>query len=265
MNMILISIMTLGGLGLLFGLMLSYFSIIMKVEEPLKLTAVKSLLPWANCGGCGCAGCADFAEKLYTGRADCGGCPVGGVELARNLADAMGVAATEMTPVTAFVKCFGTDKLLYKYSGVADCRASVRLTGRGPRACASGCLGGGDCISACMFGAIQIINGIAVVDSKKCVSCNLCVAACPKDLIVMVPQDKAICVGCNAQSGGKAVRANCSVGCIGCKLCVKNCEYGAIQMEGNLSLAVIDYEKCTGCGVCVQVCPRKCIQDNNSN
>jgi len=262
MNMILINSAVLGGLGLLFGLTLSYFGIIMKVEEPPKLTAIKSLLPWANCGGCGFAGCADFAEKLYEGKTDCGGCPVGGSELARSLSEAMGVVATEMVPIAAFVKCLGTNKLLYDYRGVSDCRAPIRLAGSGPKACAYGCLGGGSCLKACMFGAIQIIDGIAVVDNKKCTGCALCVAACPKDLIVMAMQNKAIRVGCNAQNGGKAVRVNCDIGCIGCRLCMKNCEYSAIQM--NESLAVINYEKCTGCGACVQVCPRKCISDCNS-
>jgi len=263
MSTLLISSAVLGGLGLFFGLMLSYFSTIMKVEEPAQLTALKALLPGAGCGGCGFAGCAAFAEKLYAGKADYNGCPVGGADLTKSLADVMGANATAKVPVTAFVKCLGTDKLLYNYSGVASCRAALRLAGGGSRACAFGCLGGGDCFRVCKFGAIQIANGTAIVDSKKCVGCNICVASCPKELIVMVPQDKTIRVGCNAQNGGKSVRASCNIGCIGCRLCAKSCEYDAVRMEE--SLAVIDYEKCTGCGVCAQICPRKCIQGNNSN
>jgi len=215
------------------------------------------LLPWANCGGCGFAGCADCAEKLYEGKTNCSGCPVGGSDLVRDLANAMGVVAAEMIPATAFVKCLGTDKLLYKYQGVADCGAPARLAGSGPKACAYGCLGGGSCHKACMFDAIEMVEGIAVVNNAKCTGCTVCTAACPKNLIVMVPHNKAIRVGCNAQCSGKSVRANCEIGCIGCKLCVKSCEYDAVIMDGNL--AVIDYEKCTMCGVCVAACPRKCI------
>ncbi len=40
--------------------------------------------------------------------------------------------------------------------------------------------------------------------------------------------------------------------------CAKNCEEGAVTVEGNL--AHVDYEKCTGCGKCVEECPRKIIR-----
>ena len=49
----------------------------------------------------------------------------------------------------------------------------------------------------------------------------------------------------------------CLVGCIGCKLCERNCEAGAIKVTN--FLAHIDAEKCTNCGVCADKCPRKII------
>ena len=49
----------------------------------------------------------------------------------------------------------------------------------------------------------------------------------------------------------------CSVGCIGCGICAKNCPEGAIVVENNI--AHIDQDKCTGCGICATKCPKKCI------
>ena len=49
----------------------------------------------------------------------------------------------------------------------------------------------------------------------------------------------------------------CQAGCIGCRLCEKNCEAGAITVTN--FLAHIDADKCTECGVCVEKCPRKII------
>jgi ferredoxin len=118
-------------------------------------------------------------------------------------------------------------------------------------------LGGGSCILACKFGAITLVDGIAKVDSEKCTACGKCVEACPKNLAVMIPYKSEVTVACNSRETGKAVRANCQVGCIGCKLCVKACEHDAIGVEG--ALAEVDYDKCVNCGACAAKCPAKAI------
>ena len=49
----------------------------------------------------------------------------------------------------------------------------------------------------------------------------------------------------------------CSVGCIGCKMCEKVCEFDAVKVTDNV--AYIDTTKCTNCGACAEKCPKKII------
>ena len=49
----------------------------------------------------------------------------------------------------------------------------------------------------------------------------------------------------------------CSVGCIACHLCEKNCPSDAVHVVDNV--AYIDQEKCTKCGLCAEKCPKKII------
>ncbi|OHD11016.1 MAG: 4Fe-4S ferredoxin [Spirochaetes bacterium GWB1_27_13] len=47
--------------------------------------------------------------------------------------------------------------------------------------------------------------------------------------------------------------------CVGCNLCVKNCDHDAIHLDPNKK-AYIEYEKCVGCGQCVAVCKYNAAQ-----
>ena len=128
----------------------------------------------------------------------------------------------------------------------------------GPKACSYGCLGFGSCVKACPFGAIDVVNGVAVVDKEACKACGKCVAKCPKHLIELVPYEQTTFVQCSSHAKGKAVTSACEVGCIGCKKCEKTCPNGAITVDN--FCAHIDYSKCTNCGACKEVCPRHIIQ-----
>ena len=257
---ILYPVLTIAGLGLFFGLGLGLAGKFLKVEEDPKIEQIRELLPGANCGGCGFAGCDAFASAIAEGKAEPLGCPVGGAVLAKELGEIMGVEVDVVEKLAAYIKCGGdceNSTFRYNYYGIEDCHAVQMLAGGGSKSCVFGCLGHGSCVQACKFKAIYLINGIAVVDNEKCTACGMCVSTCPRKLIELIPYKSEVRVACNSTDKGKIVKQNCTVGCIGCKLCEKACVYGAVHVENDLSR--IDYEKCVLCGACVKNCPTKTI------
>jgi electron transport complex protein RnfB len=250
----------LGILGLLFGGGLAYASKVFAVEVDPKAPLLKDALPGANCGGCGYPGCDAFAVALAAGEAPVNGCPVGGAETAEKVADILGASAEAGERMIARVICNGTfdnAKERSKYYGVMDCREANIASG-GSKGCQYGCMGLGTCERVCPFDAIHVKEtGVAVVDPEKCTACGKCIDACPKMVITLVPASKGVHIDCNSKDKGKDVKASCSVGCIGCQICVKNCPEKTISFANNL--AKIEYEGCTECQICVQKCPTKAI------
>lgn len=259
MSEIISAILVVGGIGLVFGCILAFASFIFKVEEDERIGLISAELPGANCGGCGYAGCSAFASAVVEGTAPVNGCTVGKNAVAEKVAAIMGCEAENIEPMVARVLCAGTcdvAKDKYEYQGISNCAAAAKLAG-GAKSCPNGCLGLGSCAEACKFDAISVENGIAKVDPEKCTACGQCVEACPKKIIAMIPKKKKYTVDCSATTPGAATGKNCSVGCIGCKICEKNCLFDAIKVEN--ALARIDYEKCTDCGICAEKCPKKII------
>ncbi len=250
-----------GGTGLVVGILLGVASEAFKVPVDEKEIAVRACLPGNNCGGCGYPGCDGLAKAIAQGEAPVNACPVAGPNGAAAIAEVMGVEAGDAVKQVAYVKCAGTCEVAkekYDYSGLQDCVSAMVTPGAGSKACAYGCMGLGSCVKACDFDAIHVVNGIAVVDKEKCVACGKCIATCPKSLIELIPYEAKLAVQCSSKDMGKDVKASCSVGCIGCRMCTKVCEFDAITVENNV--AHIDQSKCTGCGACAAKCPVKIIK-----
>jgi len=262
MSSILIAVLLLGGMGVIFGLILGFASKKFAVESDPRIGAIVGVLPGANCGACGFPGCSGLAEAIVNGKAPADTCPVGKTACAVKIAAIMGVEIdANAKPKIATLFCQGGKAETverFHYMGVADCSAAQMLNG-GPKLCEYGCLGLGNCINACKFGAIKFNeNGLPEIDAKLCTGCGACAKACPRQLIKLTDDDYRVKVLCQNRDKGPEVRKACKVGCIGCGICVKNCPANAITITD--FLAGINPELCTACGVCVEKCPMKAIK-----
>lgn len=256
---ILIPILTLGILGLIFGVSLSVAAKKLAVQVDPRLERIHGLLPGANCGACGGAGCFGFAESLLSGKANLDACRVSEEEAKEQIAQILGKKLEKKVKKVAVLRCNGGARVKdrFIYQGLQDCLAANLVLG-GQKECVFGCLGFGSCVEVCPFGAIKMSEErLPIVDKNKCKACNKCVLICPKKLFTLVPVTHDVYVACNSRASGKETRAVCPVGCIACRKCEQICPADAIHVIDNL--AVIDYTKCTSCGECVKVCPVKCI------
>ena len=255
----LVSLLTLGGLGILFGFSLAIFHQKMKVEVNPLLKEVIELLPGTNCGACGNASCEVMAEGLVKGKREVSDCPIISQENLKKINKLLGKETVIKEKKVAVLLCSGGKKERkekFRYSGLKEC-ASASILFSGPLSCFFGCIGFGDCLKSCPFSAIRMNeNGIPEVDPQKCTGCGKCVEACPLNLFSLVPKGK-VYVACSSKDRGPLVKKECTTGCFGCGKCLKVCEPKAITLEN--FLAKIDLQKCNNCGKCIEVCPVKVI------
>ena len=256
---VLYAVLVLGIMGGVLGLLLAIASKVFYVEVDPRVDAVMACLPGANCGGCGFAGCAACAKAMVKGEASADACVAGGSAAATKIAALLGGEVEETQRKVAFVTCSGGKNAnrKFEYVGIMDCDAAMKVAG-GPLECAYGCLGMGTCVGQCQFGALSIgPNGTAVVNPEKCTNCGACRKVCPRNLIIEKPYDADTVMRCANQDKGAKAQKLCTVSCIGCRICEKGCEEGAITVSNNV--ARIDYKKCTSCGKCVAHCPRRAL------
>ena len=261
---ILYAALVLGGMGLLFGGLLTLTSKVFAVPSNPVRDAVRELLPGANCGSCGYPGCEGYAKAMLEGAA-CNSCGPGGPETAQRLAGYLGVDAGDVVVKRAIVACRGTqDRIVLKeregYQGAQSCRVYSTM-GHLSDGCTDGCIGYGDCVSACPYGALSLNkNHVAVVDPAVCIGCGLCTTICPRHLISLQEKsdvEEVSFVLCHNTLMGKRAKDACANTCIGCRRCTRVCPHDCITVENNV--ARIDISRCVGCKACMHVCPEGAI------
>ncbi|MBN2885775.1 MAG: RnfABCDGE type electron transport complex subunit B [Chromatiaceae bacterium] len=251
----------MAALGLLLALVLVLANQRLYVYEDPRIDQVEDLLPKANCGACGEAGCRTFAELLVKGEVEPGKCTVNAKATNQRIADFLGVALGSGERRVARLACAGgahVARQRARYAGLASCRAAALVSGGG-KGCAWGCLGLGDCVAVCTFGALSLdAHGLPVVDESRCTACGDCVDVCPKDLFSLHPLSHRLWVACKSRDAGDEAEHECEVVCTACGRCAQDSPEGLIRIENNL--AVIDYSRnALASTVAIERCPTGAI------
>ena len=269
MKALILTVAIITCLGLVLAVVLYLVAKKFRVEEDPRIDEVEKVMPGANCGGCGFAGCRAFAESAVKATdLDKHFCPVGGNDVMARVAGILGFEVKAKAPAVAVVRCNGTCEArptVNDYDGFRSCKVKASLYS-GDTGCAFGCLGCGDCVAACQFGALSMNpeTGLPVVDEEKCTACGACVKACPKAIIELRnkgPRGMREFVSCVNKDKGPSVKKACASACIGCGICAKTCTHDAIVVENNV--AYIDFAKCKLCRECEAMCPTGAIHGVN--
>jgi Na+-translocating ferredoxin:NAD+ oxidoreductase subunit B len=268
-EVLLFTIATLSIIGVVSAIILFFVAQTFKITEDPRIDEVESMLPGANCGGCGFPGCRGMADALVKASdiSDLN-CPVSDREVMKQIGAFLGHEVTSLEPKIAVIRCNGSCQnrpLTNNYVGAKSCAYTNSLYA-GNTGCSYGCYGFGDCVAVCKFDAIYIdpLTNLPVVSEEKCVACGACVKACPKLIIELRNKGKKnrrIYVSCINKDRGVVAKKACNVACIGCSKCQKACAFDAITIENNL--AYIDFNKCKLCRKCVAECPTHSIIEVN--
>jgi len=250
-------------LAFIIGTALGFFREFFAVPGNPVAEKIREALPGANCGACGFPGCDNYAAAVAAGNAGPDKCTVGGPSTAEKISALSGLSGGAVTQTVSVLACQGSKThagLKGIYTGIETCRGA-KISAGGTKLCAWGCIGFGDCVRVCKFGALSMEeNGLPLVHYAKCTGCGLCIGECPQGLFVAVPKNQkgAIALCSNRSPVRQTVAKACKIGCIKCGICVKNCPQQCISLETNIP--VIDHSKCTSCGICAEKCPTKVLK-----
>jgi len=253
-------VVTLGCIGLIFGIGLAVAAHKFHVEPDPKVEKVMHTLAGAQCGGCGFPGCEAYAEEVvHNPDVPPNLCFPGKKDVADAIAEITGKAAGAVEDLVAVVHCSriqGKVHLKYNYIGYGTC-SGANLAFSGPLDCQYGCVGFGECAEACPFDAITMVDNFPMVDPDECVACGSCVKACIKGIIQLLPKDARVFAPCSTKDTAKVTMSVCKVGCIRDKVCIKKCPADAIsEVDG---VVTIDQKKCMEYGPeCKEVCIKAC-------
>ncbi|KHD06092.1 electron transporter RnfB [Candidatus Thiomargarita nelsonii] len=162
------TIVVLGGLAFIFGLLLGYAGERFKVEGSPVVDKIDALLPQQQCGKCGYPGCRPYAEAILKGEAEINQCPPGG--------------EVGMLALAALLDCEPKPS----EHGVEQAQMLAEID-------ELNCIGCTLCVQACPVDAILgAPKQMHTVIAQECTGCELCVAPCPVDCIKMVPIPQAV-------------------------------------------------------------------------
>ncbi len=261
MSLIIKSIFVMGGLSILFGILLSFFNKIFEVKVDERIAKIQSLLAGANCGACGFPGCEAFANAIVKEGVDPTKCKVTNNDNMIKILEIMGKNPFSFEKERPVLKCVGdifTEIKRAEYTGIEDCRY-IQFAFNGDKMCEFGCVGLGTCERACPFDAIKMKDGLPFFDYEKCTGCGICAKICPRGVIEMVKWNEYGVIMCNSPKKGVDIRKECKRGCIKCGICIKVCPTKAISW-GEKGLPKIDMSLCNLCNLCVEKCPTHVIK-----
>jgi electron transport complex protein RnfB len=160
---ILTAVITIAGIALAAGLLLSVVSRLMPADENNLVETVNDLLPQTQCAQCGYPGCRPYADAIVNKDEVINLCPPGGNETVKRLAALLG-----RDPLPLEVD-----------SAMAPTLAVINE---------ALCIGCTHCRNVCpvdaIVGAHQLMH---TVIAQECTGCELCIDRCPVDCIDMRP------------------------------------------------------------------------------